>query len=162
MMLCYSALMLADSYIVPECIAQPRSFGGLMALYEGNYIKLNGLITKLGQQSGQFMSYTANDCDLRLIIETRTRYTCLMRLTYLFPVSGTTVADPDLCTKVYFDARMAEVRSWAKHHRHEVLRNLDHRYSRELDRRWSRNMMLSKWLDYLLDMGHAFPARQIA
>ena len=161
-MLCYSAIMLVDSYIVPECIAQPRSFGGLMALYEGNYIKLNALITELGQQSGQFMSYTANDCDLRLIIETRTRYTCLMRLTYLFPVSGTTVADPDLCTKVYFDARMAEVRSWAKHHRHEVLRNLDHRYSRELDRRWSRNMMLSKWLDYLLDMGHAFPARQIA
>ena len=161
-MLCYSAPMLADSYIVPECIAQPRSFGGLMALYEGNYIKLNSLIAELGQQSGQFMSYTANDCDLRLIVETRTRYTCLLRLTYLFPVSGSTVADPDLCTKVYFDARMAEVRSWAEHHRHEVLRNLGHRYSRELDRRWSRNMMLSKWLDYLLDMGHAFPTRQIA
>ena len=152
--------MLADSYIVPECIVQPRSFGGLMALYEGNYIKLNALIAGLGQQSGHFMSYTANDFDLRLIVEARTRYTCLLRLTYLFRVSGHTLADPDLCAKVYFDARMSEVRGWAKHHRHEVLRNLDYRYSRELDRRWSRNMMLSKWLDYLLDMDHAFPARQ--
>ena len=152
--------MLADSYIVPECIVQPRSFGGLMALYEGNYIKLNALIARLGQCSGHFMSYTVRDCDLQLIVEERTRYTCLLRLTYLFRVSGNMLADPDLCAKVYFDAKMCEVRGWAKHHQHEVLRNLGYRYSSELNYRWSRNMMLSKWLDYLLDMGHAFPARQ--
>ena len=35
--------MLADSYIVPECIARPGSFGGLMTLYEANYIKLTQL-----------------------------------------------------------------------------------------------------------------------
>jgi uncharacterized protein YqiB (DUF1249 family) len=27
---------------------------------------------------------------------------------------------------------------------------------RELARRWERNMMLNKWLDYLLDCGHGF------
>lgn len=130
-----------------------------MALYEGNYLKLNALIAELADRSGCFLSYSSKDCDLRLVIESMTRYTCLMRLTYLFDEPDGVVEDPNLCAKVYFDARMAEVRSWASHHRHEILRSLDSRYRRELDRRWSRNMMLSKWLDYLLDMGHRFPAQ---
>ena len=32
--------MLADSYIVPECFVRPGTLGGLISLYEGNFIKL--------------------------------------------------------------------------------------------------------------------------
>ena len=66
------------------------------------------------------------------------------------------VADPDLAVRLYLDARVAEVTAWAAFHRHELLADLTERYSRELDRRWARNIVLGKWLDYLLDNGHSY------
>jgi hypothetical protein len=50
------------------------------------------------------------------------------------------------------------VAGWAEHHRHATLKGLANRFERELDRRWSNNMMLSKWLDYLIDARHDFSA----
>jgi uncharacterized protein YqiB (DUF1249 family) len=157
--------VLADSYIVPQCSAAPRSLGALMALYEGNFIKLNGLAPGLlrapAGESG--LSRAARDLDLHLRVDAVTRYTVDLRLTYLFEeisggqASGPT-ADPDLNLRLYLDARMVEVVSWSISHRHEVLRQLAASSARELDRRWSRNIMLGKWLDYLDDMGHAFRA----
>jgi hypothetical protein len=79
-----------------------------------------------------------------------------MRLTYLFPEEGGLVADPDLAVRLYLDARVAEVAGWADFHRHDRLSRLAREYGRELDRRWARNMVLSKWLDYLLDNGHSY------
>ena len=73
------------------------------------------------------------------------------------------VADPDLGLRLYLDAHLVEVTGWASHHRHNALLQLRQRYGRELDRRWSRNMMLSKWLDFLQDAGHRFlPATETA
>ena len=158
--------MFADSYIVPECIARPGSFGGLMTLYEANYIKLAQIIPKLCDRDGCAVSPdgSGSDCDLHLTIEHQTKYTCELRLTYLFSEAGSEedesslVADPDLFAKVYFDARMVEVHSWIDSHRHGVLRSLRHQFRRELDQRWLRNIMLSKWLDYLQERGYFFPA----
>lgn len=157
--------MLADSYILPECIVKPGSFGGLMALYEANFIKLSQLIEGLEQRSDRDLSMIPDDCKLYFAIENRTRYTCELRLTYLFEqqgragggISAAQVADPDLVARVYFDARMAEVTGWINSHRHELLRSLSRRYQQELDLCWRRNIMLSKWLDYLLERGHRFP-----
>lgn len=157
--LCYSQIMLVDSYIVPECVARPGSFGGLMTLYEANYIKLIQLIPELSDRRGFAISPSESDCDLYLTIEHQTKYTCELRLTYLFEEEGDYVADPDLVAKVYYDARMAEVRSWIDFHRHAVLQSLSRQFRREIDQRWSRNIMLSKWLDYLLERGHFFPVR---
>jgi uncharacterized protein YqiB (DUF1249 family) len=84
------------------------------------------------------------------------KYTRELRLTYLFDENLQVVADPDLGLRVYLDARMVEVIGWASHHQHDGLSALRLQFGRELDRRWSRNMMLSKWLDYLLDRGHEF------
>jgi uncharacterized protein YqiB (DUF1249 family) len=158
--------MFADSYIVPECLARPGSFGGLMTLYEANNIKLTQLIPKLCDRDGVAVSHDNapdnsddnSDCDLHLIIEHQTKYTCELRLTYLFEDEAKLIADPDLIARVYYDARMVEVRSWIDHHRHAVLRKLSQEYRRELDQRWVRNIMLSKWLDYLQERGHFFPA----
>jgi len=148
--------MLADSYILPECIANPRSFGGLMTLYEANFLKLNQVVSGLEYRTGHSVSYSDQDCNLHLSIESRSKYTCELRLTYLFIDSDGCFADPDLLAKVYFDARMAEVRGWVDQHQHTLLKSLDQRYRREVDRCWTRNIMFSKWLDYLLEQGHGF------
>ena len=130
-----------------------------MVLYEANFIKLQQLIRNLHDCSGTHLSYSENDCDLHLTVEDRTKYTCQLRLTYVFEEEQhDCVADPDLLAKVYFDARMVEVKDWVNGHRHTLLCRLGRRYSRPLDLCWTRNIMLSKWLDYLLENGHRFPA----
>lgn len=149
--------MLADSYIVPECIFGPGSFGGLMALYESNYIRLMGLLGSTNIDANiAWSSNSADDEDLFLSVESSSRYTQVLRLTYQFDEPDGLVADPDLCIRVYLDARMTEVVSWAEHHRHHVLRDLHRRASRQVSQCWRRNMVLSKWLDFLLDKGHSF------
>jgi uncharacterized protein len=160
--LCYIAGVYADSYILPECIVRPGSFGGLMVLYEANFIKLNQLLPGIGKGTGKAVSRTTGDCDLYLDIESCSRYTCQLRLTYRFATAyEQVVAEPDLLARVYRDARMVEVRSWVNTHRHTLLHELDTRYSRPLDLCWTRNMMLSKWLDYLLERGHKFSADRL-
>ena len=153
--------MLVDSDLLPECIARPGSFGGLMTLYEANYIKFSHLVPALSGRRGSAVSIARSDCDLHLTIEHQTKYTCEVRLTYLFEDEARHVADPDLIARIYFDARMAEVMSWIDNHKHAVLKSLRGEYVRELDQRWNRNIMLSKWLEYLQDRGHFFPASGI-
>ena len=72
---------------------------------------------------------------------------------------GPTPPDPDLTVRVYHDARLVEAVGGREEHRHHKLQELAKTHSRELDWRWRNNMMLNKWLDYLLDMGHEFPAQ---
>ena len=159
---CYSKTMLTDSYILPNCIASPRSFGGLMTLYESNYLKLNQLVADLNIREGYSVSYSEHDCNLHLSIENRSKYTCELRLTYLFDNSNCSIADPDLTARVYFDARMAEVRGWIDEHQHLLLKTLDKQYKKVVDRCWGRNIMFSKWLDYLLENGHGFSSQSIS
>lgn len=144
--------------MVPAGDVYPGSFGGLMALYESNFIKLVHLLGESRTGDVQAVSRVSGDLPLYLTQEARdtNRYTHDLRLTYLFQNSGPTVADPDLRVRLYLDARVAEVRGWARHHRHGVLVHLRECYGREIDKRWARNMMLSKWLDYLLERGHSF------
>lgn len=129
-----------------------------MALYESNFIKLRMLVGDIGNVHDCLVSTTPSDCDLFLWVESTARYTQILRMTYLFDEQDSVVADPDLVIRVYLDARMAEVAGWAEHHRHAKLKGLANRFGRELDRRWSNNMMLSKWLDYLIDARHSFSA----
>ena len=146
-----------------------------MALYEGNFIKLTALApaASLGLAAagllragakvhegpmGAALSRTPGDLDLHLTVSGVTRYTVDLKLTYIFEEPDGSCADPDLQLRLYRDARMVEVISWSVLHVHEVLRRLAAASSGELDRRWSQNIMLSKWLDYLTDRGHCFPA----
>jgi len=152
--------MLVDSLIVPECIYRPGSFSGLMTVYESNFIKLNRLIPcleSLPEASAPRISQSSGDCDLHLDVTRREPYTTTLNLTYWFPVAGSAaVPDPDLTVRVYHDARLAEAVAATEAHRHAVLRELALRHSLELGRRWRRNIMLNKWLDYLLENGHGF------
>ena len=113
--------MQVDSYLVPECTFKPQSFGGLMTLYEANYIKLEQILAKQRFEPGEYVSAIADDCPVYLTVLDLTRFTCSFRLTYRFQQNGETVSDPDLLGRIYYDARMVEVKGWSVHHRHEAI-----------------------------------------
>lgn len=152
--LCYIGPMLFDSQLVPQTVVRPRSFVGLMALYESNYLRLLQLVPELQRLDGCFRSRVAGDCELFVEILERCRYTITMSLTYRFDSGDGRVADPDIRVRAYLDGRQAEAMSLGGEHRHSAIRRLIRKNRRELDTRWRRNVILNKWLEYLSDQGH--------
>lgn len=146
--------MLLDSRLVPETVVRPNSFAGLMSLYESNYLRLLYLLPELERLDGCYRSTVAGDCDLHIEVLERCRYTVTLSLTYYFDADGGRVADPDLKVRAYLDGRLAEALSLGGDYRHTELRRLMQKHREELDTRWRRNMILNKWLDYLLEQGH--------
>lgn len=146
--------MLLDSSLVPETIIEPRSFVGLMAVYESNYLRLLNIVPDLERIDGCFRSRVAGDCDLHLDVLDRSRYTVTMSLTYYFETSEGRVADPDLLVRAYLDGRLAEAMKLGTEHRHVAFRKLVREHGEELSARWRRNIVLNKWLDYLREQGH--------
>lgn len=146
--------MLQDHLLSPETILKPKSFVGLMALYDSNYLRLNQLIPELDRLDGYYRSRVAGDCDLHVEIIERSRYTITMSLSYFFNEGGIRIADPDMMVKVYLDGQMAESTGFSGEHRHAAFRRLTRMHRAELDKRWRRNIILNKWLEYLMDQGH--------
>ena len=162
-------LMIADSRIVPECVYRPGSFAGLMTLYESNYIKLSQLIAEFDSfpeaHAGLAVSSSEEDCDLYLAVKRRRPYTTTLKLTYLFAPDGPdarrspSIPDPDLWVLVYHDARLVEARRPRTRLASPEFAASTPAWSRELQWRWRDNMMLNKWLDYLILRGHRFSAQ---
>jgi len=146
--------MLLDSLLVPETIAKPKSFVGLMAVYESNYLRLLRLIPELDRLDGCFVSRVAGDCDLFVEVIETSRYTVTLSLTYRLPTDEGLVADPDITVRAYLDGKQAEVLDIGEKQRHAALRRLVFEHREELDRRWRFNIVLNKWLDYLSEQGH--------
>ena len=146
--------MMLDSMLVPQTIVKPRSFVGLMALYESNYLRLLRLLPELEQLDGCFRSRVAGDCDLHLEVLERCRYTVTLSLTYHLKTDDGLILDPDITVRAYLDGRLAEAMMVGNRQRHMVLRKFLDEHRRELDLRWRRNIVLNKWLEYLSDQGH--------
>jgi uncharacterized protein YqiB (DUF1249 family) len=146
--------MLLDSLLVPETIVRRKSFVGLMALYESNYLRLLRLIPEVGHVDGCFKSRVAGECDLYVDIIERSRYTVSLSLTYRLATQAGVMRDPDMMIRVYLDGLQAEVLSIGETQRHVALRRLVEEHRKELDSRWRSNMILNKWLDYLTEQGH--------
>lgn len=149
--------MLADSLLLPECIYRPGSFSGLMVLYESNFLKLTGLIGALDPDTPRWISRARGDSDLYLERTESAPYTTTLNMTYwLRDGHGLVIKDPDMTIRIYHDAAQAEAVGCRALHRHRLLRELKASHFGELNRRWQVNMMLNKWLDYLIDRGHGF------
>lgn len=146
--------MLLDCQLVPQTIVKPRSFVGLMLLYESNFIRLRNLIPELDRLDGYYQSRVAGDCDLHLEILSRSRYTVTLSLSYFFDENGQRLADPDMKIRAYLDGHVAEAMSLRDDHLHAELRRLSVAHGEELSERWRRNVVLNKWLEYLTDQGH--------
>lgn len=163
-------LMFADSMIVPECVYRPGSFTGLMTLYESNYIKLSRLIAEFDSfpdaHERLAVSSSDEDCDLHLAVKRRRPYTTTLKLTYLFAleepdsIQDESIPDPDLWVHIYHDARLVEARRPRVGLASTMSGAATPAWSKELDWRWQDNMMLNKWLDYLILRGHQFSAQQ--
>ena len=146
--------MLLDSHLVPQTVVRPRSFVGLMALYESNYLRLLRLLPEIERLDGCFRSRVAGDCDLHVEILERSRYTVTLSLTYHLETDDGLLTDPDVTVRVYLDCRLAEAMRIGRQQRHTALEQLVRQHRQELDRRWRRNVILNKWLEYLSDQGH--------
>jgi len=146
--------MLLDSSLVPETVVKPKSFVGLMALYESNYLRLLRLIPDVDRIDGCFRSRVAGDCDLYVEVIETSRYTVTLSLTYHFATDQGLLVNPDMMVRIYLDGRQAEVLAIGETQRHAALRRLVFEHKLELDRRWRCNMILNKWLEYLSDQGH--------
>ena len=146
--------MLLDHQLVPQSVVKPKSFVGLMALYESNFVRLRHLIPELDRLDGYYKSRVAGDCDLHVEIIERSRYTITLSLSYFFFENNVRIAEPDLKVRAYLDGQLAEAMHYANGHRHSALRRLSREHRQELDQRWRRNIMLNKWLDYLMEQGH--------
>lgn len=104
-----------------------------MALYESNYVRLGWLAGDPGGLCDVAASRIEGDCELRLTVCERARYTTTIELTYA------PIGMPDLRIRVYHDARLAEAVGGNGMHE-----------------RWTRNMLLNKWLEYCVERGHRF------
>lgn len=149
--------MLADSLLLPECVYRPGSFSGLMLLYESNYLKFQRLAGDLTGPTSHWISRAKSDADLYVERNLLEPYTTGLCMTYWLRNSdGLEVKDPDMTIRIYHDAGQVEAVSCLSGHRHRRLQQLELTHAAELDRRWQINMMLNKWLDYLIESGHGF------
>ncbi|HWM28593.1 MAG TPA: DUF1249 domain-containing protein [Woeseiaceae bacterium] len=146
--------MFLDYQLVPQTIVKPRSFIGLMLLYESNFLRLKHLIPELDRLDGYYQSRVAGDCDLHLEILDRSKYTITLSLSYFFHENGVRIADPDMKIRAYLDGHLAEAMTLRGDHRHAELRRLSVAHGAELGIRWRRNIVLNKWLEYLVHQGH--------
>jgi len=146
--------MLLDHQLVPETIVSPRSFVGLMALYESNYLRLLQLIPELERLDGYYKSRVAGECDFHVEIIERSRYTVTLSLSYFFFENDVRIAEPDLQVRAYLDGQLAEAMFFGRKHRHPELRRISREHRQILDQRWRSNILLNKWLDYLIHQGH--------
>tara|TARA_B100000579_G_scaffold25937_1_gene18267 strand:+ start:90 stop:536 length:447 start_codon:yes stop_codon:yes gene_type:complete len=147
--------MIFDHEIVPQSIAEPNSFVGLMTLYESNYIKLNHLFPKIRQYDADKSIKSPFGNDIHLGISKKTKYTMIISMTYSFEESEIIDYEPNLIIKVYFDSRSAEVISIGKLSKKSKLRDITYQNKNIINELWRRNIILNKWLDYIIDCDYS-------
>ena len=142
-------------------LQRPRTLGGLIAIHESNFLRLQRLIPDLDALEGTFVSRVAGALDLYLSILERHKYTTTICLTYRFEPEQQEdeedyVFEPRARIRIYHDARAVEV---IGHCRRKISHKV-HRWRRgqmpELDRKWELNRFLQKWLGFCHRQGHLF------
>jgi uncharacterized protein len=135
---------------------RPSSLSRLMALYEDSYTRLLQLVPEPEFPFEAAISRSVLDRELHLRVLERSRYTVTLNLSYRFEEAGTALIEPDVDIRVYRDAMLAEALRVGAHMHCAVLRDLDRELGPMLQGRWGRNLLLNKWLAYLLTHGHGF------
>ena len=147
--------MILDHEIVPQSIAEPNSFVGLMTLYESNYIKLNYLFPRIRQYNTDKSIKSLFGNDIHLGINKKTKYTMIISMTYSFEEIDIIEYEPNLTIKIYFDSRSAEVIGVGKLNKKSRLRDITYQNKNIINQLWRRNIILNKWLDYIIDCDYS-------
>lgn len=130
-----------------------------MQLYESNYLRLHELCGDPARLNGERLSQVEQGCALRMRVLERSAYTVTLNLTHLFDAHGAAPTPelatyPDVELRVYCDARLVQAREWAELPPGAPADQPARVGDRELRQRWTYNIMLNKWLDYCLEVGH--------
>jgi uncharacterized protein YqiB (DUF1249 family) len=150
--------MVSDHLCAISWRARPRSFVGLMTLYESNYIRLGWLVPDLRRLHGRLTSEVVGEPSLELAVVEQCRYTTAFQMSYLLGDGAEPAREPQLDVRVYHDARLAEACGTGACATHPRLRRLAAGVARSRGQRWSCNMLLNKWLEYCVESGHRFAA----
>ncbi len=142
--------MLADFESVKTGqIIKPRTFAGLMDLYEHNYVRLRRIAPDL-DIADEMISVSPGHLDLHLSITERCKYTTMLHLTDKFNHQNEIICQPDMHIRIYHDARIAEVQDRLDRHQRRI-------YSgQSIQQKWKLNRFLYKWLGYCQFQGHFF------
>lgn len=132
-----------------------RKLAFLLETYESNY---RG-IQKLLPEREQFVRLgAAGEPDLFVEPLENTPYTETLLLTYRFPEridnEWQTLEEPCLVVRLFHDAEVAEVLKVGEHEHVMLLKEFATDNAEYSQHRWQMNMLLSKWLSYLLDRGY--------
>jgi len=136
-------------------VTAPRSFRGLMALYESNYHRFIRLVPETDVPFDHAVS-SGSDRDLYLRVTQRCRYTLTIHMTHWFGEADKAHPDPDLTLRIYRDARLAEAIYCDAASRYAALAGVPHIDDQVLATQWPRNLLLNKWLAWCLQQGHGF------
>ena len=136
--------------------SRPTQLARLMALYENSYQQLLRLAPEPDFPYEEAISRSALDRELHLRVLERSRYTVTLNLSYRFEEAGAVLHEPDVDVRIYRDAELAEALRVGAHAHCALLRDLDRELGPMLEGRWGRNLLLNKWLAWLLAQGHGF------
>ncbi|MBI2382894.1 MAG: DUF1249 domain-containing protein [Gammaproteobacteria bacterium] len=138
------------------CGRRPVRIAALLELYERNYRLVQQLVPELNLPFDRAVSHSATDLPLHLITLERSRYTATFRLTYEFACDDGMRQEPDIWLRVYRDAHVVEALRCAARPPWLADGEADPQVDTFLTDQWNRNVMLHKWLQYLLHHGHGF------
>lgn len=136
---------------LPDAHTAQSNFGHLMWLYERNYQLARNLLGDLSAETIEAQRQGKNDeLALSITLLDRQAHTETWHLTYWFHNDTEDVADPDIEMRLYHDTKQAECWRVGQHNHLSLLKAFNTNATDALERKWQRNMMLHKWLQYLL------------
>lgn len=126
-------------------------FSHLMWLYERNYQLARNLLGGLAADAIEAeIQSKGDDLALHIRLLDKQNHTETWHLTYWFHDGVEDVADPDLELRIYHDTKQAECWRVGQHNHLDLLSQFKTDATDAMEQKWQRNMMLNKWLQYLL------------
>jgi uncharacterized protein YqiB (DUF1249 family) len=155
-------MMFIKECLLPAQAPLPRTFSGLMELYEVNYMRIRRLCPGLDTIPHYAVSRVEGTLDLHIQILDRCKYTTTILMTYYFQEGlGHWRPNPNLEVRVYHDARQAEALSRSYRSPRSRRHAQAWKGQSELVNRWNLNRFLYKWLGFCHHQGHLFAARAL-
>lgn len=126
------------------------TYSNISDIFELNFKKISRLIPLLASIKSDFIGIKKPSNDLFLLCHDKAPYTGTYTLTHKIQSQDVMINRPDICFKIYFDAKLLEVESICKETRinsnHPLLDDCS-----DLSFQLELNLFMLRWLDYCLD-----------
>ena len=126
------------------------TYSNLSEVFEINFNKISRLVPLLPSVKVDLIGIKKPSNNLYLICHEKSKYTGTYTLTHKINSSTKVINRPDICFKIYFDAKLLEVVSICK----ETRINSYHPFINDcsdLSFQLELNVFMLRWLDYCLD-----------